>query len=230
MGSPKRSLNDRRGLVDKKMLRPRVVCFGNAGELDLRCSGRRNAIGTVVGKRQCEWFSQTSAVVAEVFRSSTHVHVPHRIPLAPATHGSECKIAKFLDRITVRDVTLVCQRAMKQIAGYFGGYISKKQKVGQFELKNLLSRIVIVGDKKIAQKKPRSASVLLAHVANTTFTTREGRCVMRSATEEYLIAPEYNKKDSLAAEFIRTFNYTIFLGNRFLDRYEALRKQRDTTI
>ena len=37
---------------------------------------------------------------------------------------------------TVARLCLLTQRAMKQMTGYFAGYISKKQKLGNFELKS----------------------------------------------------------------------------------------------
>ncbi len=35
--------------------RIRVVCAGVAAELKLKCSGRRNMLGAVLGRRRCAW-------------------------------------------------------------------------------------------------------------------------------------------------------------------------------
>ena len=70
--------------------RVRAVCAGVAAELGLRTSGRRNVLGAVVGRRRCEWFSGTSAILAHLTRSNTNVQCPYRLPINQHTHDSDC--------------------------------------------------------------------------------------------------------------------------------------------
>ena len=107
--------------------------------------------------------------------------------------------------------------------GYFGGYISKKQKIGQFELKKSVSTLPLLQE-KLEGRGLQSASAQLAHVVNRMFTTLESKGILRVATEEFLLSSRYKAHDQLAAEFIRTFRSRNFPGKFFIQRYEALRK------
>ena len=49
---------DRSGKLKREKYRPRVVCQTVARELGLKTSGRRNALGSIAGRRRCEWFAQ----------------------------------------------------------------------------------------------------------------------------------------------------------------------------
>ena len=66
--------------------KPLVVCQGLARRFGLRVTGRRNAFGTVVGKRSCQWQSGTLASFAVLFRSNSHTLPNYRVPLLPMTH------------------------------------------------------------------------------------------------------------------------------------------------
>ena len=104
---------------------------------------------------------------------------------------------------------------MKNMTGYFGGYISKKQKAGQFELKKSYGALPLYHEKLRSQKKIKTPSEQLAHITNRTFTVLESKGILRAATEEFLLASRYKPHDELAAEFIRTFR-------------QALKNQEDT--
>ena len=88
--------------------------------------------------------------------------------------------------------------------GYFGGYICKKQKMGQFEIKRSVSTLPLLQE-KLEARGLKSASAQLAHVVNRMFTTLESKGILRVATEEFLLSSRYKAHDPLAAEFIRTF-------------------------
>ena len=42
---------------------------------------------------------------------------------------------------------MIAQKAMKQMTGYFGGYISKRQKMGKFELKKSIGALPLLKEK-----------------------------------------------------------------------------------
>jgi len=62
---------------------------------------------------------------------------------------------------------------MKQMAGYFGGYISKQQKIGQYELKKSIGALPLL-QSKLSERKLSAASHQLAHVVNRMFTRGSG--------------------------------------------------------
>ena len=197
------------------------MCKGVAAELDLKISGRRNALGSVVSRRRSEWFSSTSALLAHVARSNTNVQHNYRVPLNATTHDADCTSPACRKMVSTRLVCLIAQRAMRQMTGYFGGYISKRQKIGQFEIKKSVGTLPLLQE-KLEARELKTASSQLAHVVNRMFTTLEGKGILRMATEEFLLSSRYKPHDPLAAEFIRTFRHRNFPGKFFLDRYEAL--------
>lgn len=90
----------------------------------------------------------------------------------------------------------------KIIVGYFGGYISKAQPTGVYELKKSIATLPYL-KKKLLERKSKP-SHQLAHTVNRMFTTLESRGI------------DYNEKDNLSAEFIRTCRHADFYGKAFL--------------
>ena len=77
------------------------------------------------------------------------------------------------------------------------------------------------------QKGKLSAGNQLAHVCNRMFTNLEGKGILRSGVEEYMLASQYSSFDQLSAEFIRTFRHEFFFGKFYLDRYETVKNNQD---
>ena len=100
------------------------------------------------------------------------------------------------------------------MSGYFGGYISKKQKVGQFELKRSIDALPLLKEK--LEPRQLNAGSQLAHVCNRFFSVLESKGILRTATEEFLLASKYRPDDELNAEFIRTFRHRRFMGMSYL--------------
>ena len=225
-GFPKHVIKDKTGQIVKSKYRERVVCHGVALEMKLRCTGRRNALGMVLGKRHCEWYSGTSSILAELFLSNTDIQLPYRVPLNAITHDEDCHSTKCLKHLSNKHLCIITQKAMKQMAGYFGGYISKRQKMGRFEVQNSIKSMPFL-QTKLAERNLRKAGSQLAHVVNRMFTTLEGKGILRTAVEEFLLASEYRADDELAQEFTRTFRHTFFFGRRYVERYDALLARKD---
>ena len=110
---------------------------------------------------------------------------------------------------------------MKTISGYFGGYISKKQKVGNFEIRNSV-RALPLFFQKLRNKEYKHSSAHLAQVTNRMFTVLEPKGVLRMAPEEFMLSSMYKAHDPLSAEFIRTFRHEFFYRRQLLERYEYL--------
>ena len=128
-------------------------------------------LGAIASRRRCSYFSATSAILAHLTGSNTNVQCPYRLPINAHTHDPECRRASCL-RIDKKRLCLIVQRAMKTITGYFGGYISKRQKMGQFELRASEKALPMMAQKLRGRNFKRS-SAQLAHVVNRMFTTLE---------------------------------------------------------
>ena len=220
-GYPKKVLRNHDKSVKPSTCQARVVCQGVAAELDLKTSGQRNALGSIAGTRHCPYFCSTAKMLASVARSNTNIQVNYRVPITEFTHNRRCKSKSGTRSLTNTRLCLIAQRAMKQMMGYFGGYISKRQKMGQFELKKSIAALPLL-KQKLAVRNLKSASVQLAHVTNRMFTTLEGKGILRASTEEFMLASQYKAHDPLSAEFVRSFRIQHFHGKHFLDRYDAL--------
>jgi len=75
------------GLLLRKTV---LVCRGVAKRLakaGLRATGRRNALGSFLGKRSDAWQSGTMPAFAAAFRSNTHTAPNMRMPPMPGTHN-----------------------------------------------------------------------------------------------------------------------------------------------
>ena len=131
----------------------------------------------------------------------------------------------MLKQMSTRALCLIAQRAMKQMTGYFGGYISKRQKIGKCEVQKSVAALPLLQE-KLVQRNLKTASSQLAHVTNRMFSVLEGKGILRTCTEEFMLASQYKPHDPLAAEFIRTFRHQHFFGKYYLDRYDALYEQK----
>ena len=116
---------------------------------------------------------------------------------------------------------------MKQMTGYFGGYISKRQNMGKFELKKSVGALPLMKD-KLHHRGLRAASAQLAHASSRMFSVLEGKGILRTCTEEFMLASQHRPHDPLAAEFIRTFRHQHFTGKFFIDRYNAMCENKRT--
>ena len=69
----------------------RIVCKGVAAQMGLRVRGRRNALGAVMGKRNCAWLCGSARILTALFRSNTNTMPNYRVPILPNTHDARCE-------------------------------------------------------------------------------------------------------------------------------------------
>ena len=121
-GFPKRVMCDKFGKIRPEKYRVRVVCKGVASEMHLQVSGRRNMLGSILGKRRCPWFAPTAKVLSHVFRSNTNVQTNYRMPLTEHTHDRDCQKKECLSPEQNKKMILLCQRAMSSQLQSFGRF------------------------------------------------------------------------------------------------------------
>jgi hypothetical protein len=208
-------LTKRLGLI------PKVVCPGNCRKHDLRVSGRRNALGTILGKRRSEWFSGTMRGLAAGFRTNTHTAPNWRVPLLRETHDAACRLECW-KKASVQKLTAIAQRAQRNTTGYFSGYIAKRQAVGKFELKQATLNMQYLVD--VIQNKSNKEQY--HRVANRMLGDLEFRGHARPSTEETNLSANSHPQDVTAAEFIRTYMTQSFAGNQLLNREKHEKKKK----
>jgi len=199
-------------------LSAKVLCKGLALRHGLRVSGRRNALGSVLSRRRSPWLSGTSRLFAAVFRSNTHTGPSFRVPLTAKTH--ECEGACLTTGVSTKRLAVCTQRAMRQMVGYFSGYISKRQPAGRYEMKASTTNLQFLAE-KLKNQKPLTQ---VATVTNRMFSDLESKGVLRSAPEEFNLAAHGAKQDQLDAEFVRTFESVEFVGVSYLQRLRVVQR------
>ena len=68
----------------------RIVCKGVATQMALRVRGRRNALGSIMGKRNCQWLCGSARILTSLLRSNTNTMPNYRVPILPETHDARC--------------------------------------------------------------------------------------------------------------------------------------------
>ena len=192
---------------------PKVVCRGNCRKHGLRVSGRRNALGSIIGKRRSEWFSGTMRSLAAGIRDNTHTAPNWRVPLLRETHDADCK-KKCWKETSLQKLIAIAQRAQRNTTGYFSGYISKRQPVGKFELRQATLNLQYL----VRAIESKSNKEQYHRVANRVLGDLEFRGHARPSTEEFNLSARSHTHDVTAAEFIRTYRTETFRGNLLLDR------------
>mgnify|MGYP000148713704 CR=1 FL=1 len=201
----------------------KAICPGIARQHGLRVSGRRNAIGDVLGKRPCVWYSECCRLHCVVSRCNTH-NKPHiRIPILPQTHEKTCNAGCLDDVGLQKTMQIAVQRAMMQMTRHFGGYIAKRRKLAGFETKVASATLPRLQNK---MKTQNTARAQLASATHRLFATMEGQSALRSGTEEYNLALHMDHHDVLQSDFVRAFRNVSFLGLAYLYRLDFERRRR----
>ena len=193
-------------------LRMGVICWANARKYGLGISGRRNALGSILGRRTCVWQTGTTASFAAFSRSNTHTQPHHLLPPLPQTHESEeCKKNCLKAVGMMKAICKIAQRAQREATGYFCGYTFKRQSVGRFEMKATAQCLNYVAE-KIKDRRPGQQ---MHRVTNRVVTDLNQCCTLRPAAEEFNLRANMDNQGVRNVEFIRTFRTASFPGGLF---------------
>ena len=210
---------------EKLTLVPKVICRGNARKYGLRCSGRRNALATILTRRRCMWFSGCARSMALIFRCNTHTAPNVRIPPTAETHDAECT-ENCLEKESSKLLTAIAYRALRNTTGYYTGYMQKRQPVGAFELKQATANLKFLESKL----RNKSSAAQYHNMTNRLCVgDLEFRGHVRPITEEFNLAANYVQDDVCNAEFYRTFVSATFQGAELLRRLSAEKQALDSS-
>ena len=123
-----------------------------------------------------------------------------------------CTVTETVLQDKARLLTAIAHRAQRATAGYYAGYMSKRQPVGEFEIAKAVANLKFLQE-KLKLKSP----VHQVHtVVNRMFGDLEFRGSVRPITEEFNLAGNHDKRDVLNAEFYRTSQFAQFSGGNIL--------------
>ena len=164
-----------------------LVCKGIAKDRHFKRTGSRNMIGTILGRRNSPWLNGTApGLCVGMTGSNTDVKLNDRLPILDGTHEDlECKhhcvpkTERRRQRAT-RRMTRRLQATQAQINGYFGGYISKRQKIGNLEARKCIDKMYVLRERKANESDLQKRRA----VSGRMVTDIEMNGTLRGAVEE----------------------------------------------
>jgi len=178
--------------------------------------GQRNALGSILGKRNSAWLTGTARAFVVGFGFNTHTGPNDRLPITEETHEPTCKRRCVEGPISVSSMARIAQCAQSQTTGYFAGYLVKAQPCGRYELKKCTDKMYTLRERI----KTRTPGDQVRAVCRRMLTDLEQKGILRGAVECFNLCVNLRADDSLFQECIRTFMTVSFAGNAFLHRLE----------
>ena len=75
--------------LEQRRVKKHVICKGNAKRFKMKLSGRRNALGMILGRRHSAWQSGCPKSFGVFFRCNTNTLPNYRVPPNTETHDDE---------------------------------------------------------------------------------------------------------------------------------------------
>ena len=110
--------------------------------------GQRNALGSILGKRNNEWLTGTARGLAVACGFNTHTGPNDRFPIMPETHEPSCKRQCVDGGGDILTIARAVQTTQTMTTGYFAGYIAKVQPCGRYELKKCTDKMYSLRERK----------------------------------------------------------------------------------
>ncbi|CAK9008371.1 unnamed protein product [Durusdinium trenchii] len=158
------------------------IARGNGRKFGLSTAGRRNALGTILDKREDPWLSGTMYAFTLMLFGNSHTAVNFRVPLTAASHDAECARGCLAHNL-LRKLQRAMAQAARRSTRYFTGYLQKPQPLGRKELQHAAKQLhfleTAAADDPAAQQRK---------VAHRVLGDLEFRCSTRPMTEEFMLA------------------------------------------
>ena len=190
---------------------------GHYEKRKLRCSGALNAVGQALMLRNNEWLDgPMPGLCIALGGNSTDVSPNDRLPILPETHETDICKKRCVRPKRVKRMTRLVQRIQSNINGYFGGYITKRQRAGKMETKKCIDKMYTLRERdegKTLREQQRA-------VSGRMITDIEMNGTVRGAVELYNLAKNLRRNDALFAECVRTFATRDVDARAWLHRLE----------
>ena len=195
-----------------------VLCKQFAKRCGLRCSGRRNVLGGILGTRNNEWLNGTCpALCVGLGGCNTDTQNNDKIPILPETHEDDLCNGRCVKKRGHAKLTRILQTAQSTTNGYFGGYIGKRQATAKLETKKCIDKMYVLrrGVEGKSEKDQQRA------VTGRMVTDIEMNGAVRGAVELFNLCRNLRKSDALFAECVRTFCTISVDAQTWLRRLEV---------
>ena len=178
-------------------------------------------LGDILPARSDAWLNAGPRALVAFTAENADVKFPFRVPIQQETHEvllfdiqrhPQCGSRDPLDQ------ALDMQSVMAAIAGYFGGYTSKMQPIGERQVQQIREAT----ERKVQGEPSRGAAADFQKYARRLVKDLELKGTVRTAVEGINRSLHWqDESDILAAECIRTFPTVTFPATLLLKREEA---------
>ncbi len=157
-------------------IRCKVICNGVVAKHALKALGRKGCLGAILGERDDEWHTVTTASLAVCFQSNTNTCIVDRLPIIRETHDKEC-VMDCVKQHSTRHICEKGQRDQMRTANYLTSYFSKRQLVGKYEVSKCIEGLEYLG----ARMQEQSVGAQVQRTTHRLLTNMECRGTLRTA-------------------------------------------------
>ena len=161
---------------------PLIICECIAHHRNLPVRGPRSMLGDVLPARNDAWLNAGPRALIAFTADNADVKFPFRVPIQEETHEVLLFDIKRHPNCGSRDPldqALDMEAAMAAIAGYFGGYTSKMQPIGERQTKQLREAT----ERKVQGEPSRGAAEDFKQYARRLVKDLELKGTVRTAVE-----------------------------------------------
>ena len=147
------------------------------------------------------------------------IKFPSRLPIQEETHEIlmyDVQRSPTCGARDPREQALDLQAVMAAIAGYFGGYSSKMQPIGEREIRRLRE----AAQRKVEGEGRHAVAIDFQRYTRRIVKDLELKGIIRTAVEGTNLSLHADHPDVLMAECVRTFPTVTFPANLLLKREE----------
>ena len=178
----------------------RLVCTCYADVCNWSTEGPRSMVGSVLPVRNDTMLNAGPSAWLVWAGDNGDIKFPHKIPIIPETHDEPValynqKHSECVSAACTLNMLYDLQAAQSMAAGYFGGYTSKTQDIGQKELRQLREALERKVDRE--QRKPLPKS--FQEYSKRLLKDLEARSTVRTAVENLNLAIHSDLAASLSA-------------------------------
>ena len=200
---------------------PLIVCECIARHHHLETRGQKSMLGEVLPARNGAWLNAGPRALVAFTADNADIKFPFRVPIQQETHEVllfDIKRHPKCGSLDPLDQALDMQAVMAAIAGYFGGYTSKMQPIGERQVKQLREST----ERKVEGERSRGAAADFQTYARRLVKDLELKGTIRTAVEGMKLSLHGIEESDLgAAECIRTFPTVTFPATLLLKREET---------
>ena len=200
---------------------PLIICECLAHHRNLPTRGPRSMLGEVLPARNDAWLHAGPRALVAFTADNADIKFHFRVPIQQETHEVLLFDIKRHPKCGSRDPlyqALDMQAVKAAIAGYFGGYTSKMQPIGEKQVKQLREAT----ERKVQGEPSRRAAEDFKMYARRLVKDLELKGTVRTAVEGMNLSLHWSdESDVLAAECIRTFPTAASPAALVMKREEA---------